>query len=62
MKSERYIYNINEKRARICMLFKKKVIVSITIKEIYIRILENKLLVTIIKSILVNKKVIISIN
>ena len=50
------IYNINKKGAKITCLAREEVIVPIGIKEIYIRILENRLSITIVKYISINGK------
>jgi hypothetical protein len=50
------IYNINKKGARIACLIRKEVIVPIGIKEIYVRIPENRLSITIIKCISIDGK------
>jgi hypothetical protein len=54
----KFIYNIDEKRARVYILTGEDIIIPIRIKEIYIGILENRLSVTIIKSISIDKKAI----
>jgi hypothetical protein len=61
VKHRKYIYNIDKKGCRIACLASEKVIVPVRIKEIYIRIPENRMSLTIIKSISVNKKAIFSI-
>jgi hypothetical protein len=46
-----FIYNINKKGTRVCIFTGKKIIVLIKIKEIYIRIPENRLFIIIIEYI-----------
>jgi hypothetical protein len=50
------IYNINKKGAKIACLAKEEVIVPIEIKEIYVKILKNRLFITIVKYISINEK------
>ena len=50
------IYNINKKGARIACPAKEEVVVPIGIKEIYVKILENRLSIIIIKCIFANGK------
>jgi len=50
------IYNIDKKRARIACLIREEVVVPIRIKEMYIKILENRLSITIVKCIFVDRK------
>ena len=50
------IYNINKKGARIACLIREEVVVPIGIKEIYVKILENRLFITIVKCIFANGK------
>jgi hypothetical protein len=54
----RFIYNINKKKTRVYILVGGKIIVLIRIKEIYIRIPENRLSVTIIKYISIDRNII----
>jgi hypothetical protein len=58
VKHRKYIYNINKKGCQIAYLTNKKVIVLVRIKEMYIRILKNRMFLTVIKSIFANKKAI----
>jgi hypothetical protein len=58
VKHRKYIYNINKKGCWIACLVNKEVIVSVRIKKIYVRIPENCMFLTIIKSISANKKAI----
>lgn len=53
------IYNIDEKRARFYYFIREEIVVSIGVKEIYVGILENYILVTIIKNISANRKFIL---
>jgi hypothetical protein len=45
------IYNMDEKRACLCYLVWEEVVILVSVKEMYVGILENCILVTIIKSI-----------
>jgi hypothetical protein len=58
VKHRKYIYNINKKGCRIACLADKEVIVPVRIKEMYMRIPENRMFLTIIKSISANRKAI----
>ncbi|EKD14510.1 hypothetical protein MBM_07231 [Drepanopeziza brunnea f. sp. 'multigermtubi' MB_m1] len=58
LKDKHRIANINEKSARICMPAGEEVIVPIGIKEMYTRICENRLFVTVIEAILADRKAI----
>jgi hypothetical protein len=55
----KFIYNIDEKRARVYILTGEDIIIPIRIKEIYIGILENRLSVTIIESISADRRAIL---
>jgi hypothetical protein len=57
----KFIYNRNKKKARVYILAGEDIIVPIGIKEIYISILENRLSVTIIESISIDRKVILPV-
>ncbi|EKD20232.1 hypothetical protein MBM_02184 [Drepanopeziza brunnea f. sp. 'multigermtubi' MB_m1] len=57
-KDKHRIANIDKKGARICMPAGEEVIVPIGIKEIYTRIYENRLSVTVIEAILADRKAI----
>jgi hypothetical protein len=61
VKSKKYIYNINKKGCCLVCLIKKDVIVLIRIKKIYVKVLKNRLFVTVVKSISVNSKAILSL-
>jgi hypothetical protein len=50
----RYIYNIDEKGTRITCPAGQEVVVPVSIKEMYIRIPENRILITVIKCICAN--------
>jgi hypothetical protein len=50
------IYNINEKRAKIACFAKEEVIVPISIKEIYVSMLENCILLIVVECIFANRK------
>jgi hypothetical protein len=52
---------MDKKRARVYILAREDIIVPIRIKEIYISILKNRLSMTIIKSISVDRKAILSV-
>jgi hypothetical protein len=58
IKYAKYIYNIDEKGARIACSSRQDVIILIGIKEIYVGIPENRISLTIIKSISANGKAI----
>jgi hypothetical protein len=51
-----HIYNIDKKGARIACLTREEVVVLIRIKEIYVRIPQNYLSITIIKYISIDRK------
>jgi hypothetical protein len=53
------IYNIDEKGARIVCPIRKEIIVLISIKKIYIRVLENRLSVIIIEYISADRRAIL---
>jgi hypothetical protein len=61
IQSEKYIYNINKKRARIVCPAEKEVIVPVRIKKMYIEIPENCMSLTVIESISADRKAIPSI-
>jgi hypothetical protein len=54
----RFIYNMDKKRTRVCMLVGEEVVVLIRIKEIYTGIPENRLSVIIIEYISINRNTI----
>jgi hypothetical protein len=54
----RFIYNINKKKTRVCILIGEEIIILIRIKEIYTRILENYFSIIIIKYISINRNTI----
>jgi hypothetical protein len=58
VKHRKYIYNIDKKGCWIACLANKEVIVLVKIKKMYIRIPENRMFLTIIKSISVDRKAI----
>ena len=58
IRSRKYIYNINEKKRRISCPIGKKVIVLIRIKEMYIRVPENQMSLTVVESISTDRKAI----
>jgi hypothetical protein len=58
IRTRKYIYNIDEKGARIACLAKEKVVVLISIKEMYVRVPKNRLSLTVIKSISTDGKAI----
>ena len=58
VRSEKYIYNIDEKGCRLACPARKDVIVPIRIKKMYVRVPENRLSVTVIKSISADGKAI----
>jgi hypothetical protein len=59
VKHRKYIYNINKKGCWIACLTDKEVIVPVKIKEIYMRIPENRMSLTIIESISADRKAIL---
>jgi hypothetical protein len=61
VKYRKYIYNIDEKGCWIACLTNKEVIVLVRIKEIYIRIPENRMSLTVIESISADRKAIFSV-
>jgi hypothetical protein len=61
VKHRKYIYNIDKKGCWIACLASKEVIVSVRIKKIYIGIPENRMSLTVIKSISADKKAIPSV-
>jgi hypothetical protein len=61
VKSKKYIHNINKKGCRLACLAKKDIIILVKIKEIYVKVLENRLFVTVIKSISIDGKAIPSL-
>jgi hypothetical protein len=58
VKHRKYIYNINEKGCRIACLANKEIIVLVRIKEMYVGIPENRMSLTVIKSISADRKAI----
>ena len=58
IKSEKFIYNMDEKECWIPCPIGEEVVVLIRITEIYIRIPKNQLSLTIVKSISVDRKAI----
>jgi hypothetical protein len=50
------IYNIDKKGAKIAYLAKEEVIIPISIKEIYVSVLENRISLIVVKCISANKK------
>jgi hypothetical protein len=58
IKHKKYIYNIDKKGCCIACPSGEKVVVPIRIKKIYVKVPENRLFVTVIKSIFVNGKAI----
>jgi hypothetical protein len=58
IKHRKYIHNINEKGCRIACPSGKEVVIPIRIKEMYIRVPENRLSVTVVESISVDSKAI----
>jgi hypothetical protein len=58
VKSGKYIHNINEKGCRLACSAEEDVIVPIGIKEIYVGVPENRLSVTVVKSISADGKAI----
>jgi hypothetical protein len=57
----KYIHNMDEKGARIACPSGEEVVVPIRIKEMYVRILENRISLTVIKSICANRKAILPV-
>jgi hypothetical protein len=58
VKSKKYIHNINKKGCCLTCLTKEDVIIPIKIKKIYVKVLENRLFVTVVKSISADGKAI----
>jgi hypothetical protein len=58
---KKYIYNVNKKSCYIICSLGKKVIVLIRIKKIYVKVLKNRLFITLIKSISADSKAISSL-
>jgi hypothetical protein len=58
VRSKKYIYNIDKKGCCLVCLTEKDVIVPIRIKEMYIKVPENRLSMTVIKSISTDGKAI----
>jgi hypothetical protein len=58
VKHRKYIHNIDEKGCRIACPASKEVIVLVRIKKMYMRIPENCMFLTVIKSISANRKAI----
>jgi hypothetical protein len=58
VKHRKYIHNINKKGCRITCLAGEEVIVLVEIKEMYIGIPENRMFLTVIESIFVDRKAI----
>jgi hypothetical protein len=50
------IYNIDEKGARIACLAREEVVVPISIKEIYVGVLENRMSLIVVEYIFADKK------
>ena len=61
VRSKKYIYNIDKKGCCLTCSTEKDVIVLIRIKKMYIRVLENRLFVTVVKSISADSKTISSL-
>jgi hypothetical protein len=61
VRSKKYIYNIDEKGCCFICFVRKDVIVPIRIKKMYVKVLENRLSVTVIKSISADGKAISSL-
>jgi hypothetical protein len=61
VRSRKYIYNINKKGCCLICSVREDVIVLIRIKEMYVRVLENRLFVTVVKSISADGKAIPSL-
>jgi hypothetical protein len=59
VRSRKYIYNIDKKGCCLICLVREDVIVSVRIKEMYVRVLENQLFVTVVKSISADGKAIL---
>lgn len=57
----RRIFNIDEKGTRIVMLVRQEIVVPIRIKEIYTRVPENRISVTIIEAICANGTIILPV-
>jgi hypothetical protein len=58
VRSKKYIHNINKKGCCLACLTKKDVVIPIRIKEMYVKVLENRLFVTVIESISADGKAI----
>jgi hypothetical protein len=58
VKNRKYIHNINKKGCRLLCPIREDVIVPIRIKEMYVRVPENRLFVTVVKSIFADGKAI----
>jgi hypothetical protein len=58
VRSKKYIYNINKKGCRLACPTEEDVIVPIRIKEMYVKVPENRLSVTVVKSISADGKAI----
>jgi hypothetical protein len=61
IRSRKYIYNMDEIGCCITCSAGKRVVVLIRIKEMYVRVPENRLFLTVIESISVNGKSILSL-
>jgi hypothetical protein len=61
IRHRKYIHNIDEKGCCIACFLREEVVVLIRIKEMYVRVLENRLFVTVVKSISADGKAISSL-
>jgi hypothetical protein len=61
VRSRKYIHNINKKDCCLVCPAKEDVIVLVGIKEMYIKVLKNRLFMTVVKSISANGKAILSL-
>jgi hypothetical protein len=58
VRSRKYIYNIDEKGCCLACLIRKDVIIPVRIKEMYVKVPENRLFVTVVESISADGKAI----
>jgi hypothetical protein len=58
VRSRKYIHNINEKSCRLACPTREDVVVPVRIKEMYVRVPENRLSVTVVESISADSKAI----
>jgi hypothetical protein len=58
VRSKKYIHNINKKGCRLVCFAREDIVVPVRIKKIYVRVPENRLFVTVVKSISADGKAI----